>query len=1358
MLKIFTTNSISEFCNKLNIKNTGIIPKEIIAEFQNIDELCSIDRRTKDAHAIACIAQNSIGNIFEIGTSHGISTYNLSFNAKKGIKIHTINLEENDESKNYQYHTHKLKNNNIGEFYKTKNVNNVVQHYGDTNKWQAPGEIDQLGMAFIDGCHDRKVVLNDSSMAYFRLRQEGFMVWHDFSPTLRTKYSWINSVMNGVEDFFNENGIDGEIIHLHNSLIGVYKKNESFSRKIKKEDRNVGLVLDSTFHHKNKWACALTPFLIDGIRSGFRTTLIQNQTEYEEKVHELDALISMEPNWASPVINYSRTNALRKKIQSIPSFIYMSDPHGHKWRQEYFLRSGLAKIITPYYSPFRLHFNQICKEKILHFPWALPDHWTDSIKLRFHAQNTISCFGGSNNEAYSLRNWCKKFDFVTPSYNSGCENKSMTDKEFFRWLSTWDAAIAAGSDDTKFLLTTPKYFEIPASGALLFAQWTADLELLGFEHETNCIIFHKDTFVNQCKEYLRNPKKYLPIRAAGLNTIRTRHTVSMRIELLQKEINEWSLHNHSLSIPKNFNTSNSHISKDLYSNISTEDKPLAVKYAPSSEDKSRHTLPLTTLVDKRFEFWFKRICIPRVLINAKQTPVIVDGKPLSWEVAHEIFAFQDFSDKSYDINKILDLSLNRYKLLDNIWPDIINEKSIELFYRKSSQILPWGHGTFLFDHNVKERRINWMRRIALLEQIKAHGATQILDYGAGSGHTSLLAMTMGFDEVCHVEYKEFHPFVEWRSKQIPLKNYHSIKFLTPDDVNNAEHSSAKIDAGYFDAVLCCDVAEHVFDPQKLVNTLSKITKDNGLLSWISVFGEGISSHINPEFKNNELSLLASAGFEFVEPLSAKYNGFTGLFRKIKSKKFTSFTFNQRNFKHKLNNDTTNITNTVLLQKQQLSAKQKELFFTPILNTLSSLTIRNDMARHEFSSTILNAKINQNRLRSILIHAYKNSIYYYNLFNSIKFDPTKRFNFADYDQIPILKKENIQNAPNLLLADNILKQEQYIDSTGGSTGTPLIFHRDYASAEWIKAGVERFTQMIGYNPHVDKVALLWGADRDIPHSPPPNEMWLNAFNMTRDGIRDFFSRLHFFNPKILKGYATCLYTVARILKEDNIIPPKFLAIESSAEQLFPQHRRLIEEVFKCKIFNMYGSREVPCIACECDHHNGLHVFDDIRYVEIVDSHGKACPPGQEGRIIVTDLTNSAMPFIRYEIGDLGVWSESQCSCGRSFPLLKKITGRISSVISTIEGKLIHGEFFTHLFYHENGIESFSINQIKLNTIELLIVPNSNFSVQSLERILRIIHEELGPGHNIKVHMVKSINKTKTGKFLFVKSAVNIFSHT
>ncbi|MBN1151702.1 MAG: phenylacetate--CoA ligase family protein, partial [Dehalococcoidia bacterium] len=121
--------------------------------------------------------------------------------------------------------------------------------------------------------------------------------------------------------------------------------------------------------------------------------------------------------------------------------------------------------------------------------------------------------------------------------------------------------------------------------------------------------------------------------------------------------------------------------------------------------------------------------------------------------------------------------------------------------------------------------------------------------------------------------------------------------------------------------------------------------------------------------------------------------------------------------------------------------------------------------------------------------------------------------------------------------------------------------------------------------------------------------------------------------------------------------------SGAEQLLDHERALLTEVFGTNPFSKYSAFEVYEIASECSAHKGMHIQAEDIVVEVVNEDGSAAAPDRMGRVIVTNLHNYAMPFIRYELGDLAAIDPTPCECGRHLPRLVGIVGRMSELIVT-----------------------------------------------------------------------------------------------
>jgi len=302
----------------------------------------------------------------------------------------------------------------------------------------------------------------------------------------------------------------------------------------------LGLVIDPEFVLLGKSVCALTPPLVKAMLRAFDTRIFYDQRQYDRLCRQVDFIVSFEPRWAAPLLKWRRTG-LPRRPPPCPCYVIMSDPHSEQWRIPYFLRERLDFILALYDAPTRRHFTRIPAERIVHFPWSVPDEWIGDEPITFHGQREIAVFGAARGPAYTLRNWCREQPGVKSYTNSGVENKVMDDREFFAWLSGFDAVIAAGSEDPTYRLTTPKYFETLAADSLLFAQQTDDLERLGFVDGENCIVFTRETFTERANTYLADPAhpRWLEMRRAGRELIRVRHTIGRRLRDLEAHARAW---------------------------------------------------------------------------------------------------------------------------------------------------------------------------------------------------------------------------------------------------------------------------------------------------------------------------------------------------------------------------------------------------------------------------------------------------------------------------------------------------------------------------------------------------------------------------------------------------------------------------------------------------------------------------------------------------------------------------------------------------------------------------------------------------------------------------------------------------
>ena len=405
------------------------------------------------------------------------------------------------------------------------------------------------------------------------------------------------------------------------------------------------------------------------------------------------------------------------------------------------------------------------------------------------------------------------------------------------------------------------------------------------------------------------------------------------------------------------------------------------------------------------------------------------------------------------------------------------------------------------------------------------------------------------------------------------------------------------------------------------------------------------------------------------------------------------------------------------------------------------------------------EIQWEKLKHLLQFSYTNVPYYKSMFEESGLVPENIKTYSDFIKLAILTKKDIQDNPAKLLSEKHDINKLVKNASGGSTGVPTIFYQDLKRNDLRKGYVLRHDSWTGWSIG-DKTALIWGADKDISDDINiksriqnyliSKQIWLNAFDLSVDNIIAFASKLKKYKPALIIGYSNALYTFFKVLQEKNISIPKPKGIIATAETLYQWQKDIIENVSGSKVFNRYGSREMGLICSECNFHNGMHINAENLFIEIIND-GKPVPKGQTGEVVVTDLLNYGMPLIRYNMEDLASFSEFQCDCGRGLPLIKKVQGRTSDIILTQDGRFIHGEYFTHLFYGIPEVKKFQVVQKPDKSIIVKIELKKDVEKPALDNLAENIRNTMKTNH-VSLDFVDKIIIPESGKHRFTISEV------
>lgn len=429
------------------------------------------------------------------------------------------------------------------------------------------------------------------------------------------------------------------------------------------------------------------------------------------------------------------------------------------------------------------------------------------------------------------------------------------------------------------------------------------------------------------------------------------------------------------------------------------------------------------------------------------------------------------------------------------------------------------------------------------------------------------------------------------------------------------------------------------------------------------------------------------------------------------------------------------------------------FVLPASDTLLRRDIANQMDFLDISQWWTRDQIDdyQNKkLRLLVAHAYQNVPYYRQTFDAIKLKPSDIMGKADLHKIPILSKKDIhQNFPDNLVAANIKKKTYSTKSSSGSTGQQTKYFITNNAYGFNIACNMRGWHWMGYQ-WGDKFIKVTQNER---HSPVKklqdfvNRCTLFTHAYSDESMQEFIDLYRRYQPLFLRSYPDPLLFIAKYLRKHNIRLAQVSGINTTGNILFGEARQLIEETFGAKISDSY-SCEGGAVVFECPTHSCYHVAEEYGIIEILDKDGQAVAAGEEGRSIVTDLSNYATPFLRYDSQDILVRSSQKCSCGRSLMAIESIKGRDNDILVTPAGEYLIAQTFTTYFKHIPTIEQFQVHQKDVNHFVFKLVTNQSFSPDTIKSIIEYWQKVMGKQAKIDVVIADEIDLLTSGKRRFL----------
>jgi phenylacetate-CoA ligase len=407
---------------------------------------------------------------------------------------------------------------------------------------------------------------------------------------------------------------------------------------------------------------------------------------------------------------------------------------------------------------------------------------------------------------------------------------------------------------------------------------------------------------------------------------------------------------------------------------------------------------------------------------------------------------------------------------------------------------------------------------------------------------------------------------------------------------------------------------------------------------------------------------------------------------------------------------------------------------------------------------------EDRLRRILVHAYDTSPYYRDAWNAIGFHPGSSHTSADLQQLPLLTKDIIKEHKSSLVSERFREDELDLSFTGGTTGTQTSFYRDHACTIRRVGRQWGVLELCGYRPGMRR-GLVWGIHEDLPAQGVHGSFrqWFRRYASGQETLcctvlnerlmMDFHRRLLRFRPAVLYGYPSALSQLGRFIEDRNLEPIRARTIITTAERLRAANRTRLMQVYEGEVFNLYCTREHGCIGFECRRHQGFHIDTGSVLLETVRDD-RPVASGQAGEIVITDLLNYGMPFIRSRTGDMGVRSTQPCECGSPLPLLKELDGRSSELIYRPDGSVVPGIMLTDLFMDLPSVRYSQFVQESTNHLDVLLVVSGALSEQLRRQVIHQVRALVGEDIAVRVRRVDDIERSRrSGKIREIVSRVD-----
>ena len=383
-------------------------------------------------------------------------------------------------------------------------------------------------------------------------------------------------------------------------------------------------------------------------------------------------------------------------------------------------------------------------------------------------------------------------------------------------------------------------------------------------------------------------------------------------------------------------------------------------------------------------------------------------------------------------------------------------------------------------------------------------------------------------------------------------------------------------------------------------------------------------------------------------------------------------------------------------------------------------------------------------------AGRHSPFYRERFRAAGVDPADVRSLADLRRLPITTKDDVRRAGAGMLADGYTPANTVAEKTSGSSGTVLQLHHSLEAYDRYVAFGFRHLTAIGYRP--------WHRVAYTAVDPLPALPWhrlglgrRDLVDLTRADPRRYLDDLLRIRPDIITSYPSVLQLVINTATPAELARIRPRVVHLHSELLTDGLRDQIRSAFGCDCFDDYSTVEFHHVAYECPRHR-YHLAADNVVVEFVRD-GRPVATGEEGEILLTGLTNRAVPLVRYAVGDVGIPGTGEpCPCGRGFPTMRLVQGRVDDFVVLPSGRRFSPREINPAYENLPGVTEHRLVQESPDHLvaHVAVTPEHRATTPAL--IQQVLAALFGEPVRIDVELADRLPRGRTGKLRTVVSKV------